>query len=64
MRPSWQKAYKWCVVMSTGGVTLGILQGLQGVNFAQFWTNWLSQLLSVLVTILFGGDPTNTNPFV
>ena len=56
MRPRWQRYRKLCVAMSTGGMTLGVFQGLELVNFAQLFTNFLATLLSALVSLLLGGD--------
>ncbi len=50
------RVQKWCVVMSTGGLTLGIIQGFSLVNFAQIFTSLLATWLSIIVTALFGGD--------
>ncbi len=57
MRPMvWYR--RWSVALATGGVTLGILQGLGLVNFASLFTSLLATWLSILVTILLGGDPS------
>jgi hypothetical protein len=56
MRPNWSRYYRSCVAMSLGGVTLGILQGLSMVNFAQLFTEFLTQWLSVIVAALFGAN--------
>jgi uncharacterized integral membrane protein len=42
--------------LSTGSISLGILQALGGINFNQLWYNFLTTLLSALVALLFGGD--------
>jgi uncharacterized integral membrane protein len=42
--------------LSTGSISLGILQALGGINFNQLWYNFLTTLLTALVTLLFGGD--------
>lgn len=47
---------KWLVAMSTGTLTLGILQSLSLVNFAEVFTTFLTQWLAIFVTALFGGD--------
>jgi len=59
MRRHGMRYRKLCVALSCGGITLGIFQGLQLVNFAQLFTNFLSLLLSVLVSALFGGNAGN-----
>ncbi len=46
---------KKCLLLSTGGVTLGILQGLELVNFASLIASLLASWLSMLVTLLLGG---------
>jgi len=50
--------WKLCVALSFGGITLGIFQGLQLVNFAQLFSNFLSMLLAALVSVLFGASPS------
>jgi len=56
MQRSWMRCQKWCVALSSGGITLGIIQGFGLVNFASLFTNFLSELLAILVTLLLGGD--------
>lgn len=58
MRPNWMRLRKWCVALSWGGVTLGFLQAFEMINFAEIVTSFLSVFLSLLVTLLLGGDPT------
>ena len=55
MRPIWMRLQKKCLLLSTGGVTLGILQGLELVNFASLIASLLASWLSMLVTLLLGG---------
>lgn len=43
-------------LLSCGGVTLGILQGFEMVNFASLFTSFLATLLSALVSFLLGGS--------
>jgi len=56
MHPLWIRSRKWCLALSSGGIALGILQGLDMVNFANFWTNILITWLTIIVTFLLGGD--------
>jgi hypothetical protein len=42
--------------LACGGVTLGILQGLQAVDFNQIWYQLLYTILNALVTLLLGGE--------
>jgi hypothetical protein len=51
-----RKYYKPLYLLSTGGVTLGILQGIEGINFANIWTTVLTQIFSALIAIFFGGS--------
>ncbi|MBK8914739.1 MAG: hypothetical protein IPM64_09115 [Phycisphaerales bacterium] len=46
--------------LGVGGTTCAtaFLNGLGGVNFAAVWTQFLSLLLGVLVSILVGNDPS------
>lgn len=56
MRPKWVRCQKWCVVLANGGVTLGILQGFGLINWASLFAEFLATWLSVLVTLLLGGE--------
>ena len=55
--------------LAAGGVTLGVLQGLQAIDFNRVWFEFLITWLAVLVNFLFGGDPStisdigSTSPF-
>ena len=60
MRANWNRYQKWCVALSTGGITLGIFQGLSLVNFANVFTSFLATWLAALVSLLLGGDPTQS----
>lgn len=56
MRHRWSRYQKWCVALSSGGITLGIIQGFGMINWAYFFTQFLAQWLSILVTLLLGGQ--------
>lgn len=57
MRPNWMRAAsRWCVGVSSGGITFGFLQALDLISLAEVFTSFLSTWLSALVTLLFGGD--------
>ena len=56
MRDSWLRMQRRVALLATGGVTLGILQGLSMVNFSWVFTQFLTELLSAFVVILFGGN--------
>ncbi len=56
MRGSWLRIQRRVALLATGGVTLGILQGLSMVNFSWVFTQFFSELLSALVVILLGGN--------
>lgn len=58
MRSRWNRWQRRLVALSTGGMTLGILGGFEMVNFAQLFTQLLSQWLSLLVALLLGADPS------
>ncbi len=60
MRPNWNRYQKWCVALSSGGITLGIIQGLGMVSWAQLFTQFLTTWLSALVALLFGGQLPTT----
>ena len=53
MRPSWMRYRKLCVALSCGGLTLGVLQAFEMLNFAEIITNFLTVWLSALVTRAF-----------
>lgn len=55
---------RWLVALSTGGVTLGILQSFSLINFAEIFTSFLTQWLSIFVTALFGGDANQIIQFL
>ena len=46
--------------LACGGVTLGVLQAIQGIDFNSIWYSFLYQLLSTLVgvfvTLFTGGE--------
>ncbi len=60
MQPQWIRCRKWCLLLSSGAVTFGWLQGLSMVNFASLFTEFLSRWLSLIVTVLFGGEISDT----
>jgi hypothetical protein len=47
---------RFCLALSTGGITLGILQGFALIDWATFWASWLSNFFATIVTLLFGGS--------
>jgi hypothetical protein len=59
MMSTWTRLQKKLSPLVCGGMTLGILQGFEMVNFADVITSLLVQWLSAIVSILLGG----TNPF-
>ena len=42
--------------LACGGVTLGILQGFEAVNFNQIWFQLLYTILNGLVSLLLGAE--------
>ena len=56
MSSKWAAWQKWCVAVSSGGITLGIIQGFEMINWAYFFTEFLTTWLSALVTLLLGGQ--------
>ncbi len=59
MRLSWIRCQKWCVALSLGGITLGIVQGFNLVNFASLFANFLASFFALLVSLLLGGSASN-----
>ncbi|HUU97452.1 MAG TPA: hypothetical protein VM487_17080 [Phycisphaerae bacterium] len=53
--------------LSTGGISLGILQALGGIDYNGLWSGFLTTLLTMLVqlfvTVLFGVDPNEVLNF-
>ncbi len=55
MHPTWVRWQKRLLILASGGITLGIIQGFNLINWPVFITQLLVQWLSVIVTLLFGG---------
>jgi hypothetical protein len=53
----------WLRALSTGAITLGVLQGFQLLNFSTVFTNFITSVLNALVQLLFGINPFQFNPF-
>jgi hypothetical protein len=53
--------------LSTGGISLGILQAMGDIDYNGLWSNFLTTLLTMLVqffvTVLFGVDPAEMLEF-
>jgi len=49
---------KLCRALGSGALLLGWLQGFGLINWTDFFTRFLSQWLAVLVSVLFGGNPS------
>ena len=47
-------------LLACGGVTLGILQAIEGIDLNQIWFNLLYVILNTLVSLLLGGDLSTT----
>ncbi len=45
--------------LAYGGVTLGVLQGFQTVDFNQIWFQFLYAILNAIVSLLLGGDASS-----
>lgn len=56
MQSRWARYRRWCAVLGSGGISLGIFSAYSLVSFAQIFTQLLSSWLSALVTLLLGGD--------
>jgi hypothetical protein len=41
--------------LSSGAITLGVLQAFGMLNWAEVFTNFLAMLFSVIAALLFGG---------
>ncbi|MGE0479911.1 MAG: hypothetical protein AB7Q17_05500 [Phycisphaerae bacterium] len=50
--------WRWLASAAQGGLLLGVLGGLNGVNLASALTNFLAYVFSLIVALLLGGDPT------
>jgi hypothetical protein len=51
---------KWGCLLSSGGVSFGILQGLGLINWANLLTTLLATWLAGIVVVLLGGSLTQT----
>ncbi len=51
--PSRQKRL---MALAYGGCTLGVVNGVAGIDFASAFTSFLVSLLSLIATVLFGGN--------
>ncbi len=60
MRTKLLRYKKMYVALCSGGISLGLLQGFELLNFASIFAGWLAQLLSALITLLFGGELPGT----
>ena len=47
--------------LATGGLLLGLLQGVAGISYNDVLFEFLLRWLSVLAAVLFGGDLSNLN---
>ncbi len=47
--------YRTLYALSTGGITLGFLQAVEGIRFSDIWAQIIAQFLSLLVALFFGG---------
>jgi hypothetical protein len=45
--------------MSSGAVTLGVIQAFGLVNYNEIWFGFLTFLATLLTTLLLGGDASN-----
>ena len=52
---TWIRRLRW---LATGAVTLGILQGIEGLNFNQLFFQFLNTIIALFVSVFFGADPT------
>jgi hypothetical protein len=43
-------------LLAAGGVTLGLIQGFGGINYAEILFEFLLSWVSILVNTLLGGD--------
>ena len=55
--------------LACGGVTLGVLQAIQGIDLNRMWFEFLLTWLNALISLLLGGDASalgsggSTSPF-
>jgi hypothetical protein len=54
MHPMWLRWQKRCLVLASGGITLGILQGFGLINWPVFITQLLVQFFSIFARISQG----------
>jgi hypothetical protein len=53
------RAIRTLAVLGSGGMTLGVLQAFDMISFANAIARFLATFLSLIVTVLLGGDPGN-----
>ena len=50
--------YRWWIrALACGAVTLGFFQAFSTINYSSIFTTFITQLLSVIVSLLFGVNP-------
>ncbi len=54
MHSGWKRWQRRLLVLGTGGVTFGWIQGFSMVNQSWIWTGFLQTLFSGLIRVLFG----------
>ena len=56
MRVDWNRAYRWSVLLSSGGVAVGIFQSFALISWSDVVTSFLTLFLTALVRAFRGGD--------
>jgi len=64
MKRNWARYQKWCAMLAGGGMTLGILQGFEGINWANLITQLLTIWLSAIAQVLFGGELSSSTAII
>ena len=52
------RLYRTLAALGSGGIMLGVLPALDMVSFANAITRALATFVSLLISLLLGGDPT------
>lgn len=59
MRPAWVRYKKWCVILSRGGITLGLLQAFDMISFGQIFESVFQTFLAILSYLLPGSTTSS-----
>lgn len=53
---TWQRRLYRLAPLISGGISLGVLQAIEGIDFNAIWFQFITLVLSTFVSLFFGGD--------